>query len=53
MDYLKKLLGERTTLDGMTLVGICGAFILFGGIAKLVAWCGLAYGLWTLFKTES
>ena len=52
MSYVKKVLGERTTLDGATLVGICGSVILFGGLAKMVAWIGLGYGLWTLFKTE-
>lgn len=53
MKYLTKLMGERTSLDGVTLIAICGGFILFGGIAKLFAWVGLAYGVWTLLKTES
>jgi hypothetical protein len=52
MSYLKKLMGERTSWDGITLVGICGSVILFGGIAKLIAWVGLGYGLWTLLKSE-
>jgi len=52
MKYIGKLLGERTTLDGIMLIGVCGTFILFGGIAKLLAWAGLAYGIWTLLKTE-
>jgi len=53
MKYIGKLLGERTTLDGIMLIGVCGTFILFGGIAKLLAWGGLAYGIWTLLKTEN
>jgi len=52
MKYIGKLLGERTTLDGAMLIGVCGTFILFGGIAKMLAWVGLAYGIWTLLKTE-
>ena len=52
MQYLKKLMGERTSLDGLTLVAICGSIVLFGGIAKLAAWVGLGYGLYTLLKTE-
>ena len=50
--WIKGRLGERTSLDGMTLVVICGSIILFGGIAKFVAWAGLAWGVITLLKKE-
>ena len=50
--WIKGRLGERTSLDGMTLVVICGSIILFGGIAKLVAWAGLVWGVITLLKKE-
>lgn len=53
MNYIKKLMGERTSLDGVMLISICGAIILLGGIAKLAAWAGLAYGAYTMLKTES
>lgn len=53
MDYIKKLMKERTSLDGATIIAICGSVILFGGLAKLAAWVGLAYGIWTLLKSES
>ena len=43
---------ERTTLDGVGLVAVCGSVILFGGLAKLVAWVGLAWGIYTLVKSE-
>ena len=49
---IKKLLKERTSWDGAMLIGVCGAFILFGGLAKILAWIGLGYGIWTLLKTE-
>ena len=52
MTYIKKLLKERTSWDGAMLIGVCGAFILFGGLAKILAWIGLVYGIWTLLKTE-
>lgn len=52
MKYLGKLIGERTSLDGVMLIGICGAVILFGGLAKMAAWGGLAWGIYTLLKTE-
>jgi len=53
VDWIKDRIGERTSLDGLTLIVICGSIILFGGIAKLVAWAGLAWGIWTMFKKES
>jgi len=52
MKYLTKLMQERTSFDGLTLIAICGSIVLFGGIAKMVAWAGLAYGVWTLLKSE-
>tara|TARA_B100001093_G_C26368335_1_gene817683 strand:- start:25 stop:201 length:177 start_codon:yes stop_codon:yes gene_type:complete len=52
-DWIMERVGERTSLDGVSLVVICGSFILFGGIAKLLAWAGLLWGIYTLVKTES
>jgi hypothetical protein len=52
MKYLGKLMGERTSLDGVVLIGICGAFILFGGLAEIAAYVGLAWGIYTLVRTE-
>ena len=49
---IKGRIGEITSLDGMTLVIICGSIILFGGIAKFVAWAGLAWGIITMLKKE-
>ena len=51
-DWVMDRVGERTSLDGLTLVVICGSVILFGGIAKLLAWLGLAWGVYTLIKSE-
>jgi hypothetical protein len=53
MKYLSKLIGERSTADGVVLITLCGSFLLLGGLAKVAAWAGLAYGIFTLFKTES
>jgi hypothetical protein len=52
MDWVKHRLGERTSWDGGMLIAVCGSVILFGGIAKLLAWAGLAWGIWTLLKKE-
>jgi len=52
MNWLKSRLKERTSWDGVMLIGICSSVILFGGLAKMVAWIGLGYGMWTLLKKE-
>jgi len=50
--FIKGLLKERTSWDGVMLIGVCGSVILFGGLAKMLAWLGLGYGIWTLLKSE-
>ena len=52
MKYISKLMGERTSMDGVVLITLCGSFILFGGLAKMAAWAGLAYGIFTLVRPE-
>lgn len=52
-DWVMGRLGERTSLDGVGLIAVCGSVILFGGLAKLAAWAGLAWGIYTLVKSES
>ncbi|MDA9842916.1 hypothetical protein N9C44_00435 [bacterium] len=51
-DWATDRLKERTSLDGVALVGVCGSIILFGGLVKLAAWVGLGYGIYTLVKKE-
>jgi hypothetical protein len=52
LSWIKARLVERTTLDGVALILACGSVILFGGLAKLLAWVGLVYGIYTLIKEE-
>lgn len=52
MDYIQRLLKQRTSIDGVALIAICGSVILFGTLAKLVAWIGLGYGVYTLVTDE-
>ena len=51
-DWIMDRFYERTSWDGLTIIVVCGSILLFGGIAKLLAWAGLAYGIYTLCKTE-
>lgn len=50
--WIKMAMKERTSWDGAMLIAVCGSVILFGGLAKLLAWVGLGYGIWTLVKKE-
>jgi len=51
-DWVVARLGERTSWDGLALIGACGAVLLFGGLAKLLAWVGLLWGVYTLVKSD-
>jgi len=51
-DWLLARLGERTSLDGGVIIAVCGGYLLLGGLIDLVAWGGLLYGAWTLWKSE-
>lgn len=51
-NWVMDRLGERTSWDGAALIAVCGSVILFGGLAKLLAWVGLGYGIYTLVKSE-
>ena len=48
--WVKDRLGERTSLDGVALVAVCGGFLMFDGLMSIVAWAGLAYGIYTLVQ---
>ena len=52
MGWIKDRLKERTTLDGVTLIVICGSVIILGGIVKVAAWAGLVYGIFTAVRGE-
>ena len=51
-DWLMARMPERTSHDGVLLVVICGSVVLFGGVVKLLAWVGLAWGVYTLIMEE-
>lgn len=53
MEWLKERAAERTSLDGLIMVG-AGAFVLlFGPLGNLAALGLCAYGGWTLWKAEA
>jgi hypothetical protein len=50
--WINSRLNERTTLDGVVLIGAGIAFLIFKPIASLVAYAAIAYGAWTIWKKE-
>lgn len=51
-NWITERVGERSTADGIVLVAICLAVIFGYGLVKFVAWAGVAYGIWTIVKSE-
>ena len=52
MDYIKKIWGERTSLDGTVLIGVGVVCVLFAPLVKWAAYAAIAYGAWTLLMKE-
>ena len=52
-NWINDRLKERTTVDGVVLVGAGIAFLIFKPIASLVAYAAIAYGAWTIWKKET
>ena len=50
--WITSRLNERSTLDGAVLVAAGVAFLIFKPIASLVAYGAIAYGAWTIWKSE-
>jgi hypothetical protein len=51
-NWIKERLDERTSLDGAVLVGVGLVIIIAGPFAKLAAYAAIAYGAWTIWKSE-
>ena len=52
LEYIKARLGERTSWDGASFIGVSLLVIVAAPIVKILAWPALAYGIWTLVKPE-
>ena len=50
--WITTRLTERTSWDGIVLVGAGVVFLIFKPIASIVAYGAIAYGSWTLWKKE-
>lgn len=51
-NFIKQRLNERTTLDGVVLIGAGVCFLIFKPIASVVAYAAILYGAYTLLKSD-
>jgi len=51
-NFIQKRLKERTTLDGVILIGAGVCFLIFKPIASVVAYGAILYGAYTLLKKD-
>ena len=52
VEWLKARVSERTSWDGAVIIAVCAVVLFTGGLAKILAVAGLAYGAWTCWKEE-
>lgn len=52
IDWLQARARERTSWDDLTIIVISVLALMASPIIRYVAWLGLAYGLWTIWKKE-
>jgi hypothetical protein len=52
-DWILARVTERTSHDGIVLVAVGVSVLLFGGLAKVLAWVALLWGIYTLVRAES
>tara|TARA_Y100001972_G_C7568589_1_gene285431 strand:+ start:61 stop:243 length:183 start_codon:yes stop_codon:yes gene_type:complete len=51
-DWILARWSERTTWDGGVIIAVSLSYILLGGLVDWLAWIALAYGVFTLIKSE-
>lgn len=51
-NWIKDRLDERTSWDGAALVAVGVIVLIAGPFAKLAAYAAIAYGAWTIWKSE-
>ena len=50
--WINNRVAERTSWDGAALIAV-GVVLLFAGpFAKMAAYAAIAYGAWTIWKSE-
>ena len=50
--FITSRLEERTTWDGAMIIGLGLIVLIAGPFAKAAAYIAIAYGAWTIYKSE-
>ena len=53
VNYCKDSLKELSSLDGAVIVGISLGVLVLSPIVHWIAWAGLVYGAYRIFKADS
>ena len=52
MDYIKARMKESSSMDGAGILIACVLIILFAPFAKIIAYAGIAWSLYQIFKKD-
>jgi len=52
IDWIQDRMRERTSWDGLTIIIISILALVASPIIRYVAWAGLVYGVWTLWRGD-
>jgi hypothetical protein len=52
IDWIQARVNERTTWDGLTIMVISFLALIASPFIRYIAWLGLIYGAWTLWKKD-
>ena len=52
INWIKDRLSERTTWDGAGRVAVGVIALMFDGLITYAAYAAIAYGAWTIWKSE-
>jgi hypothetical protein len=50
LEWIKNKIKQRDSLHGAGIILACLVIIAFGSMAKILAYVGIAYGVWQIFK---
>ena len=52
INWVKSRVEERTSWDGAALIALGVIILIAGPLAKIAAYAAIAYGAWTIWKSE-
>ena len=50
--WIIERLSDRTSMDGAAIIAVALIVLFLSPFAKIAAYAGIAYGLWSIWKSE-